>query len=1329
MLFCVGIISGDLYAQHHWKQSQTVSEVYARFPGRIDTLLQSLDLQHPGLQMVKEAVDRGDAVAASEALLTYYRNSNTGSYYRKEQPSPSKEKNPEADSILQDIFTFYELPDRVPRLSDGRLDWTHTGPDNDIEWAWGLNRHGHLITLLEAWFETGNPVYAGAIDTHVQDWVIGSLPYPRVKSSTAQWRGLEVALRAKVWVRVFFALVNSGHLSPATQILMLSSLPEHIHYMRNFHAKAGNWLTMEMSGLAMVATAWPELNHAREWVAYTKAKMLEGLRDQVYPDGVQKELTSHYHQVALVNFQQFLEICERANEPLPEDYRKELEKMHHYVAYTVRPTGHGILNNDSDKRYNRDLIMQAASDYDRQDWLFIASNGKKGKRPDGPPSAIFPWAGQLVMRSDYDADAHWAFFDIGPWGTGHQHNDKLHISVTAYGRDLLVDAGRFAYRGALAEKFRGYARGSSSHNVVLIDGAGQDDGPREATGKLPDTYYRSTDRFDYAWNSFDQFEGLEGKVEHKRALFYVRGKFWIVLDRIDTDRPRKIQTLWHWHPDSKVQADDNAVVSTTNDRGNLQIIPVNYDKWQVTHVKGQEEPAIQGWYSERYNHAQPTAVSLYTTQIENATSFAWVLYPSEGQTPTVNARIVSQDGKGITLSVSDSASNEWIIKVPFGDSRGASYTFRPANEKKIRTGKTAGDDEDVRTLLSRLDLDAPGMEKVRAAADDPQKAAEELLDFYRSRTNAKHLIDRDEKRRMLGKAADEGQLKVADDALQHIFIGQGAYPAYYCGDDINWGYRPVPDNEWVWQLNRMGFWEALGRAYWHTGDEKYAREWALQLLDWTQKNPRDGKHEYAWRSIEAGIRGYRWTGLFQYFIDAPSFTPAVLVAFLNSCFDHADYLMTKYRKGSNWGLMEAEGMAFIAMTFPEFQDASKWKTEAIARLNREIDNQVYPDGHQRELAMGYHTGSIGWFKRTLDLARLNGIQDAFPESYLDKIEKMCEVPFKLGFPDGSTPQFGDAWTGEPGRIWPMLEEFAETFDREDFRYVASRGKEGRKPEVTAFALENSGLYSLRSGWETDAICLVLKNGPDGGGHCQPDNGTFELHAGGRHLMPDGGSFIYSGDPEGRAWFRQTKVHQTLTLNGENSKYAPKQLLWKPGNTDDVLVVENQSYPDLTHRRAVLFVDKKYFVIVDEAIGGGIGDVDIHFQLAPGKAVFDSTRFSVGSDFNDGWNVLVRSMNQKDMRLQEEEGWVSFVYTKKEPRPAFRYRVPKSNSGGVRFVTVVAPYAGTTPPSIEVRLLGNPTIGDDKIRMKVTVDGASRKISYALPAESSKLTTRPSRTRD
>lgn len=615
-------------------------------------------------------------------------------------------------------------------------------------------------------------------------------------------------------------------------------------------------------------------------------------------------------------------------------------------------------------------------------------------------------------------------------------------------------------------------------------------------------------------------------------------------------------------------------------------------------------------------------------------------------------------------------------------------------------------------LLSRLDLNSNGLNPVERSKDNPELAISELLKYYQSRISVKHPIDRKVKAEGFGKSASPGELQTADNALNHIFVGQSAYPPYFCGTDINWGTRPVPDNEWVWQLNRMSFWNAMASAYWHTGDEKYAKEWSNQLIDWTIKNPNDKDHNYAWRSIEAGIRGHSWTDLFQYFVDSPNFTPEALVTFLNSFYDHAEYLMTKYSTKSNWGLMEAEGLAFIAITFPEFKDSDKWLTEAVRRLNAEIDIQVYPDGHQRELAMGYHLGCIAWFLRTYDLAKMNGKSDIFPPSYVDKVQKMCEVPLKLGHPDGTFAQFGDAWAGKPGQHKKNYQEWAERFNRKDFLYMASDGQQGTKPDSTAYALPYSGLYSMRSSWDNDAICLVLKCGPDGGGHCQPDNGTFELSAGGRNLMPDAGSYIYSGDPENRAWFRQTKVHQTLTLDEKNSKYSPKLLKWNPGKTDDILVVENESYNNLTHRRSVFFVEKRYFIIVDDAYGSAAGSVEIHFQLAPGVSVINRDEFRMTTDYKEGWNVLVQTQKQKGLEFAEEEGQVSFLYTKKEPRPAFRYRINKTSANSnVRFVTLVAPYEKKVP-NVKIRMISD--MGDlSSLRFEVEENGIKKQLGYSL----------------
>jgi hypothetical protein len=320
--------------------------------------------------------------------------------------------------------------------------------------------------------------------------------------------------------------------------------------------------------------------------------------------------------------------------------------------------------------YNRENILKVAPDYNRQDWVCIATNGKNGTKPNSGPSYIFPYAGQLISRSGFDTDAQYSFFDIGPWGSGHQHNDKLHLSVFAYGRDFLVDGGRFAYRGEVANKFRKYATGSASHNVILVDGKGQADGPKLTEAPLAENLYQISKDFDYGSGTFDQFSGIEGKFSHTRSVVYVRGKFWVVADQLITDRPRQIETLWHWHPANQVQIEKSGIVTTQNDKGNLQIIPVGSPDWKVTQVKGQETP-IQGWYCKEYNTFEPNPTTIYSQQLKTDDTFVWILWPSEGKVPEIQTEILSKDTHSVKVRVIEPGKGTWDIVVPVLNSKAA----------------------------------------------------------------------------------------------------------------------------------------------------------------------------------------------------------------------------------------------------------------------------------------------------------------------------------------------------------------------------------------------------------------------------------------------------------------------------------------------------------------------------------------------------------------------------------------------------------------------------------------------------------------------------------
>jgi hypothetical protein len=661
-------ISANGSAQKRWQDITSVEDLDASYPETMKKLFDQLNLDHKGLEKVKAAYQSGNMVTAGKNLLEYYKNAGNAPEFRKNQPGKTTKTEAEADTILANIFVVQNVRGQIPYRADGHRDWYYKGPNNDSEWAWLSNRHTQISSVLNTYFETGNPKYATYIDAFLRDFILKSMPYPAVKSSTSVWRGLEVAARAKVWTRIFYSLINSEYFSPATQLLVLSSLPDHAHYNRYFHG-GNNWLTMEISALATIAAYFPELKKADEWLDYSIGAMIESMKDQVYPDGIQTELTSHYHNVSLHNFELFKDICDKANKPLPDFFTQTIEDMYNYIAHAVRPDGFRVLNNDGDRGSDRQLILSGAKKFNRADWEYIVTNGASGTKPTAGPSYFFPWAGQLISRSGYDTNAHWSFFDIGPWGSGHQHNDKMHISIAAYGRDLLVDAGRFAYTGEVAQKFRPYAKGSAGHNLILIDNQGQDAGPTHAKEPLGKEYFKIADDFDYASNSFDQFISVAGEAKHTRSVFYVRGEFWVVVDKITTDRPREINALWHWHPECVVEK-SKSTVKTDNKRGNLAVIPVGKQKFAVTFVKGQETPEIQGWYSPEYNLYEPNIASSYKTKINNNTTFVWLLLPSETEMPKTKARIISENENEVRIEVKLN-KKVWQLHVPFNKSEDA----------------------------------------------------------------------------------------------------------------------------------------------------------------------------------------------------------------------------------------------------------------------------------------------------------------------------------------------------------------------------------------------------------------------------------------------------------------------------------------------------------------------------------------------------------------------------------------------------------------------------------------------------------------------------------
>jgi hypothetical protein len=354
------------------------------------------------------------------------------------------------------------------------------------------------------------------------------------------------------------------------------------------------------------------------------------------------------------------------------EFEATIKKMYSYLCEILRPDGTAPANNDAESKDYKDIMSTASVKYNMPEWKYIVSNGTQGTKPSTGPSYFFDRAGQLISRSGWDAKAQYSFFDVGPWGYNHQHNDKLNLCIYAYGRDLLVDGGRFVYSGNLAASFRAYATGSESHNVVLVDGNGQGAYDKTTTSAISPNTYEINNTFDFACGSFNQFNNISDFTQN-RSVLYVKNKFWVVVDLFSTKAAHHIQTLWHWHPDCNNYisvVNSRKIVKTTTTSGNLAIIPVD-DGWSLTNIKGQESPR-QGWFSRRYNQYEASVCSDYSCDIQSGqTVKAWVLFPALSTVPCVSVTKLSEDTNAVTLKIT-SGTQTWTVTIPFYNKKYAS---------------------------------------------------------------------------------------------------------------------------------------------------------------------------------------------------------------------------------------------------------------------------------------------------------------------------------------------------------------------------------------------------------------------------------------------------------------------------------------------------------------------------------------------------------------------------------------------------------------------------------------------------------------------------------
>lgn len=566
-------------------------------------------------------------------------------------------------------------------------------------------------------------------------------------------------------------------------------------------------------------------------------------------------------------------------------------------------------------------------------------------------------------------------------------------------------------------------------------------------------------------------------------------------------------------------------------------------------------------------------------------------------------------------------------------------------------------------FFSMLDPDRPGMEKTIQAvkSGDYQMARHEFAEHMRNRTKPVFTVDSHARPRHESPPPD-AKIGDADRILKRELPSVGVYHKF--DGEIDWTLDPINYKEWPFQLNRHPFWVTLGRAYWATGDEKYAREFVYQMTDWVAKNPipatTSGNQTNTWRTIEQGIRcSTSWPESFYLFLSSPSFTDDAIVTMVKSFVEHARQLM-KYHTGGNWLTMEADGLMHVGVLFPEFKEADEWRKTAADRLFSELDHQVYPDGAQVELTTGYHQVALQNFVRAWEIARMNDVP--MPDGYVAKLERMYNYNLSVSMPDGTVPGLND---GNRASIRTSLEQgFGYFPKRTDFEWMATSGKNGTKPALGSVALPFSGQLVMRTGWDARDRYLLMDAGPFGHGHQHEDALSIVLYADGKYHVIDPGNYAYDSS-QWRRYVLSARGHNTVMVDGleqnrrirPRSEYVVSKPLPNKWATSDQFDFASGTYDrgygpkdeaDVKHTRSIFFVKPEYWIITDlmTPSDGSPHRYDSIFHLDADSAVVDAAK-AVRTINESGGNLSIIPLGDEGLSVsivsgQEQpvvQGWM------------------------------------------------------------------------------------------
>ena len=560
------------------------------------------------------------------------------------------------------------------------VDWTFDPTaDSRKRWSRELHRHRWIATLGEAYRATSDARYANCFIQLLTDWIEKNPPPSKKDESNPVWTLMGVGMRSMVWPIAFELFFDAEEFTPAFAELMLKSIHAHGEFLCRFTTRY-NHLLREANGLLHLAVRFPEFLSSEVWYQTAVDRLTAEMRQQLNPDGSHIELSPAYQWLVVEEFSSTLSIVSEADEAIVDSEFRELlratlRKAFEYLALISRPDGSWGQINDGfmpDSIYLRAELHRAAELLGGDGLEYVSTRGSQGRAPQ-TRSFLGRYSGLAIFRDGWSPDANFLSFNTGQFGGDHGHEDCLSVEVFCNQVLMLADPGSYTY--VAGSPYRTWFAGSNAHNTVTVNRMSQarrwQSNHKTIRKHEPvSTQWEQGEGFCYAAATYNdgyqrfRFDRpgrgwIRRDISHQRIVLFVCGRFWVLVDRLRGNLPRRYERIFQCAPEidlSVSQSNQDRRAQLRHETGvGMDILLPSDDASDFQTLQGSTNP-IGGWVSNGKRNSKQSAPQLVVrSKRSRRADLISLLCPTSadnwGSVPTGLSCLETTSGEGVALQI------------------------------------------------------------------------------------------------------------------------------------------------------------------------------------------------------------------------------------------------------------------------------------------------------------------------------------------------------------------------------------------------------------------------------------------------------------------------------------------------------------------------------------------------------------------------------------------------------------------------------------------------------------------------------------------------------